>query len=47
MLGDVCKVFCINDCTFLVNSDNELFFCGRYSLKKEVQEKFRQAEFAD
>ena len=33
MIGEVTKPFCINECTFLVNSDCEVFFCGRHSLK--------------
>ena len=33
MVGDIRKVFCINDCTFVVNSDMEVFFCGKHSLK--------------
>lgn len=35
MIGEVKKAFCISDCTFLVNSDNEVYFCGRYSLKSK------------
>ena len=35
MLGDIQKCFCVNDCTFLVNTDNEVYFCGRYSLKSK------------
>lgn len=36
MVGEVKKAFCINECTFLVNSDCEVFFCGRHSLKSTV-----------
>lgn len=36
MIGDIKKVFCINDCTFLVNTDMEVFFCGKYSLKSKI-----------
>jgi hypothetical protein len=36
MVGDVKKAYCINECTFLVNSDCETFFCGRYSLKSII-----------
>lgn len=36
MLGDIQKSFCVNDCTFLVNTDNEVYFCGRYSLKSMI-----------
>ena len=35
IVGDVKKGFCISDCTFLTNSDSEVYFCGRYSLKSK------------
>lgn len=37
MIGEIKKVFCISDCTFLVTVENEVFFCGRFSLKSNFQ----------
>ena len=31
MIEDICKVFCLGECSFFVNSECEVFFCGRYS----------------
>ena len=31
MIGNIQKVFAIADCTFFVNEDLEVFFCGKYS----------------
>ena len=33
MIGDVNKIFCINDATFFINNDQEVFYCGKYSYK--------------
>lgn len=33
MIGEVGKIFCINDATFFINSDQEVFYCGKYSYK--------------
>ena len=33
-LGPVRASFCINDSTFLVNREEEVFFCGRISHKR-------------
>lgn len=34
-VGLIVKVFCVSDCSFLVNSDQEIFFCGKYSHKSK------------
>ena len=31
MLMDLKKVFCIQDCTFFINEECEVFFCGKHS----------------
>ena len=36
MLYDIRKVFAISDCTFFVNEECEVFFCGKYSYKSKV-----------
>jgi len=40
-VGAIVKVFCLSDCSFIVNEDQEIFFCGKYSHKSISLIKYR------
>lgn len=35
-IEDIRKVFCLGDCSFFINSNCEVFFCGKYSQKSNT-----------
>ena len=37
MIFGIQKVYCLQDCTFFVNEECEVFFCGKYSYKSKNQ----------
>ena len=35
MIADITKVFCLGECSFFVNSECEMFYCGKHSYKSK------------
>lgn len=41
-MSDLLKVFCLGDCTFFVNTDQEVFYSGKYSYESIYFFNFRR-----